>query len=172
MIRENQSFYVSKLQSSDVIRQPEGYMMKKPCGVWWRDKLAGLCWRLLHKLSAVEQYFFHEKIYTYTPSVQKEITGRLMEGINEVFYMRHKIEDYCIVMGAEDFAELMSSDPIRQTMTFSTERIGYQDRSGYRLDYQGLPVHVVPNVGGAAVFPKIIVEKVVQKPSPEVFGDA
>jgi hypothetical protein len=163
MIRENQRFHVSRLLRDTVLRQPEGYKMKKSTGIWWRDKLAAMCWRLLHKLSAVEQYFFHEKIYTYTPSVQKEITGRIMEGINEVFYRGNNIEDYCIVMGAEDFAELMSSDPIRQTMTFSTEQLRYQDSSGYRLDYHGLPVHVVPNVGGAAVFPKVIVEKVVRK---------
>ena len=163
MIQANQRLAIATISSTSFFRQPEGYRMRASTGIWWRDKLASWCWTLLHKLRAIEPYGFHENVYTYTPSQQKEITSRLMEGIDQVFRRGGDIADYCIVLGGNDFSEMMNSEAIRNMVTLATSEVRYQTRDGYRLEYRGLPVHVVPNVSGAAVFPKVIVEKVVPK---------
>jgi hypothetical protein len=66
-----------------------------------------------------------------------------------------------MVMGAQDFMELMDSEAIRHHMTFSMQEVHYQKPGGYKLKYAGLPVHVVPGLGGHAIIPKVIVEKIV-----------
>lgn len=158
MIRENQRLFISKLDVATLFRQPDGYRMKTSTGSWWRDKLASWCWKLLHRLRAVEQYGFSEKMYTYTPAMQQEITKRLMEGINEIFRRDGDPDDYCLVLGAEDFSEMLDSEAIRNNMTIATSDIHYV-RNGYKMSFRGLPVHVVPGVSGTAVIPKVIVEK-------------
>ena len=167
MIQANQRLAIAKISSTSFFRQPEGYRMRSSTGVWWRDKLASWCWTLLHKLRAIEPYGFNEKVYTYTTSQQQEITNRLMEGIDQVFQSGADIADYCIVLGGDDFSEMMNSEALRNMVTLSTNEIPYRTRGGYCLEYRGLPVHVVPNVRGAAVFPKVIVEKVVPKKSDD-----
>lgn len=159
MIRENQRLYIVNTDATSVLRQPDGYCLRSSTNIWWRDKLASWCWDLMHKLRALEPYSFSETIYTYTPSQQKEITDRLMEGIDLVFRRGEDIENYCIVLGDDDFSEMMQSPPMSRMMTFATTNIRYQNSHGHRLEYYGLPVHVIPNISGAALIPKVIVEK-------------
>jgi hypothetical protein len=160
MIKANQRIAIMNLKASNIVRRPEGYIMRRSGLSWWRGKLASWCWRLLHKLRAVEQYWYTETVYVYELAHQKQITERFMSGIDEVFKRGHDVNDYCMVMGAADFSEMLQSEPLRQHMILATQEINYQ-RDGYRMRFMGLPIHVVPGIEGMAVFPKVIVEKIV-----------
>ena len=164
MMQPGDAIRISRLDTRSYTLYPEGYRMKRPTKGWWRGKLAAWCWRMLHRLNAVEQFAYTEKVYRYTKDHQEDITKRFISGMNQILRRGDDPEDYCFVLGAEDFAEMMDSEPIRQMLMFSMQEIRYQNGSGYRASYHGIPVHVVPGVGGMAAIPKVIVEKHV---SPE-----
>ena len=164
MMQPGDAIWISKLDTRSYTLCPEGYRMKRPTKGWWRGKLAAWCWRMLHRLNAVEQFAYTEKVYRYTKDHQEDITKRFISGMNQILRRGDDPEDYCFVLGAEDFAEMMDSEPVRQMLMFSMQEIRYQNGNGYRANYQNLPVHVVPGVVGTAAIPKVIVEKHV---SPE-----
>jgi hypothetical protein len=148
------------LVTRKLFRQPEGYRRKKPSGIWWRDKLSSWCWKLLHRLRTVEQFGFTEKVYDYGPAEQGKVTERIVKAINELYKGDAKPDDYCIVMGAIDFRDLMG-DPViirEGYYTVPAGEIGYSTR-GYRGRFMDLPVHVVANLSGVALIPRVLIER-------------
>jgi hypothetical protein len=140
-----------------VWNRPEGWRMKSALKGWWRNKLAALCWHILHKLHAVEAFQYSEKIYRYGDTEQGKVTDLILKSVDAVLRHRGVPEDYCIVLGAKEFSELMRDMPIHEGFTVPAGRI-CRANNVYRDEFRGLPVHVVPHLSGVAVLPKVIVE--------------
>lgn len=140
-------------------RQPEGYRVKCEIKSWWRSRVARWCWRLLHKLNAVEQYGFYETVYSYGPAEQDAVGSMIERGILELIDQGRNVEDYSIVLGAQDFAELVKGFTPQDLITVPSSRLTFRGRGSYRAEFRGLPVHVVPNLSGLAILPKVIIEQ-------------
>jgi hypothetical protein len=141
-----------------VWNRPEGWWMKSALKGWWRNKLAALCWHILHKLHAVEPFRYSEKFYSYGDAEQGSVTELILKSVDSALRHRAVPEDYCIVLGAKEFSELMRDMPIHDHLTVPAGRI-CRVRDGYREEFRGLPVHVVPRLSGVAVLPKVIIEE-------------
>lgn len=150
---------LTPIRETSVRRRPEGYRIKHTTGIWWRDKLGSLLWKLLHKIGALEQYWFNEKIYHYGAEQQGKIADLIEEQILQVIDRHGRVEDHCIVLGGKDFADIMRSYEPFGLITVGAGRMSFGFASGYRCELRGLPVHVVPYLRGVAVLPKVIVEK-------------
>jgi hypothetical protein len=145
--------------SEEIWNKPIGWKMKTPASpIRWRRKAAEMCWHILNKLGAVSQFMYSEKVYTYGIKEQKEITAELFEMVGAILDGNERVEDYCIVLGGKEFGELMGCYESFELVTVPMGDVWYQ-RDGYKARFQGIPIHVVPSVSGAAAIPKVIVEK-------------
>lgn len=154
----------AQLETTEVWNRPEGWKIKStPSPVWWRRKLADLCWKVLFKLDALEQFSYSVKSYTYGKKEQDKLTKHVLENINEVIMSVESqyelINNYCIVIGEEDYMELMGTyESFRYNINVPSGEF-FVGRGGYRTVFCGVPIHVVPYASGIAAIPKVIVEK-------------
>jgi hypothetical protein len=133
---------------------------KKPPRFAW---LARFCWWALHKLKALEPFFESTKIYTYTEADQEKVSERVHFAACEILDRELNPEDYAVVMGAHDFAELAQELDMPGYITVTAGEWRKQTYGGYVAHLYGLPVHVVAGLSGAALIPKVIIEKQVRK---------
>src|SRR3989304_50061 len=116
---------------AEVWRRPEGWRMKAKSAGWWRDKVAALCWRILHRLKAVEAFQYTETIYRYGEVEQGVVTDLVKKGICTVLDQGRDPNDYCIVVGAKDFSEIMRDMPVLEGLCVPASSF-YCGQNGYR----------------------------------------
>lgn len=147
-----------RMNTTDVLMQPEGWRVKTALKWWPRRALASLCWYILHKLRAVDQYACTVKTYHYGDVASGKVRELVFESISEVLNRDENPSDYCIVIGGKEFAEIMSDEVCyRSFITVPSGEFSYR-RNGYRTRYLDIPVHVVAGLTGVAAIPKVIVE--------------
>ncbi len=120
--------------------------------------LARLCWKLLHRLGALETFQERIETFTYTEAHQKSIT-ELMGAAYEVSgYHDVPFEDLAYIMGADDFGAVAKRADIAEWGMFTVHGGEFHYRTDYRTDFYGVPVHVVPWLKGIAIVPKVLIE--------------
>lgn len=138
---------------------PEGYKILKPKKFTW---LARALWWGLKKLKALQPYMTEVIIYEYGPVEREKVSQALLAQMD---YMAHSImnyrnleSDFCIIMGGETFFEL-TEIMMLENITLPLNHFYHQDERGYRAEFKGMKVHVVPHVQGMAIIPKVLVER-------------
>ena len=148
-----------RLQTAELFRQPVGYKVRKDCRSWWKNKLSALCWKILIRIGALDQFGYMEKSYHYGEPERKKVSELILKSIDNIWERNEDQEDYCIVIGAKEFQEVMGEYAHDHGyMNVIAGPFGFQ-RGGYRSEIHNLPVHVVAGVSGVALIPKVLVEK-------------
>lgn len=128
-------------------------LRKEPKRFAW---LARLAWKLLHKLNALDIYSEKVTTWHYSKARATELADRIMEMRDDLERYYEDPDRYAVVMGQNDFMELMHAPFMREEMVYIA-RINHCS-SPYRGIVRGLPVHVVPWLAGMAVLPKVVIE--------------
>lgn len=134
----------------------------------WRGWIASKLWSVLHRMGATGIASEKIETLTYGEIEQKRVTDTIFYGIEEV--MSHSEwggspDDFCIVMGGADFAELLHTAPFDMVqMTVPAADAFRANEGGYRAKLSGYPIHIVPWLKGHAILPRVVVEK--RKPTP------
>jgi hypothetical protein len=152
-IQAGQSLHFVRLDNEIVYRETPYMLRKEPKRFAW---LARLCWKLLHRLNALEMYSEKVVRWTYTKEAQETLTKMVMKMGDFLWEAADDPERYVVVCGAEDFHEALRSPEMRHEMVFSIGPFG-SDRP-YRRMFN-MDVHVVPYLSGIAVIPRVVVEK-------------
>ena len=135
--------------------KPPGYKLLKPKRLHW---LARVLWWGLHKINALEPYLETVEIHTYGEPKQSKLDHAILAHLDHIMCRGHDPKDYAIIIGAEQFAEL-TGILFRENHTVPSGRFCFQCPDGYRAEFVGLPVHVVPYMDGIALVPKVLIEK-------------
>jgi hypothetical protein len=109
------------------------------------QRLQRWAWRFLHWRGALRQAFDETVSYTQHVINTDDVMRRLMEQRRGLFDYGQEPRE--LLIGAEDFAELMSQPQIHNYMDFGAEYV-----SGRRI--MGLKVRVIPWMRGMLVMPK------------------
>lgn len=117
--------------------------------------LADVCWRLLHKLNALEMHSEKVTTWSYTEADQKKLTAMIMTMRDELHRFFEDPDEWVVVVGAHDFQETMRSPTILDHVVFSAGPI-HSDNPYLR--FMGIDVHVVPWLQGMAVLPRVVIE--------------
>lgn len=140
-------------------REVEGYRCYiGPTGSrlrWW---LARKAWQWLQDSGALVPYLTTDEVYEFSDSAQKEILGRTEEAVRAVLERGERLEDYALLVGAADFRDLTGA-VFEDHYSFRMEHTSGFVAGGYRAAFRGVMVHVVPNMAGVVVVPKVAVEK-------------
>lgn len=117
-----------------------------------------LCWWFLNKRKALKPRRVCYSVLKFTPAEAKRIDEALKE---HIYRMREHLdlepEKWAIILGGAEFRELTD---ITLSHPFMFALGDIRDvRNRYRHSFMGLPVHVVPGMTGAAVIPRIAVER-------------
>lgn len=156
-------YFVTTNEALRYVRRPGYRVLNNKTGPWLRRFLIRKMWSWLHNCGALEQYFTEHETYEFTRDQQREILDRVMVNIRAVYERGEDISEHAILCGAKDFMEITSAAvtqhmPIQTTVSLDTAR---QTTEGfvYRGRHQGLLVHVVPNMEGIILVPKVAIEK-------------
>jgi hypothetical protein len=142
----------------EMLVQPTPYRIYQRPKKWaW---LAGLCWKFLHKVGALEMFSEKVQTWTYRDIDKKALTEHILRMQDELYRYGRNPEDYVLVMGGADFQELVGSPTFREgVMCFSTDAI----HTPYRKFY-GVDIHVIGHLRGTAMIPRALVEREVSAP--------
>jgi hypothetical protein len=153
-IHANQTIHFAGLDN-EILYRPTPYMLRKePKRFAW---LARACWKLLHRLNALEMYSEKVQTWTYTEAAQETLTKMVMMMRESLWEASEHPDRWVVVCGAKDFHEAVNAPEFRDAMTFSVGPFG---RSIPYRQMFNMDVHVVPHLTGIAVIPRAIVEKV------------
>jgi hypothetical protein len=152
-IQENRKVHFMRLNRFDMIKPTPYKLKKEPKRHKW---LANICWKLLHRLGALEMYSETVTTWTYTPEAKKALTDLVWSIREELEMYFEEPERYVVVCGAYDFQEAVHSPTFRDSMIFSVGPFG-TDRP-YRRMFN-IDVHVVPWLQGVAVLPRAVIER-------------
>jgi hypothetical protein len=123
--------------------------------------VARAAWWVLHKLGALSPYMESVRRWDYVPHEQKALHEAMLAAMPEdleYIYNRKAV----FIMGGQTFSELVNAPAFRDVMRFDTGPFGM---AGGRHDLYGghrmfdVPIHIVPNMTGMALVPRVIVEK-------------
>ena len=113
-------------------------------------------WWALKKLGVLEPYFETLRTWNYVPHDQSD----LMEAVAKAYGERL---DYVadgeavFIMGGSTFAELSGAPAFQNMMAFDAGPFGRHDSYGGRRIFN-IPIHVVPNMTGMALVPRVLIE--------------
>lgn len=126
--------------------------------------LARGAWWLLKKLNALEPYMETVRRWEYVPHKQDALHEAMLKAIDyDIEYIARG--EAVFIIGGETFSELVDSPAFRDNMRFSTGPFMARDAYGGRRMYD-IPIHVVSNMTGIAVVPRVLVEER-RAPSPK-----
>lgn len=108
----------------------------------WLQRLA---WRFLHWRGAMKQAYEPKVIYSRHVIDADDFIRRLLKQKSALMEGFHR-QGQRLIIGSEDYFELMGQPSIRHHFTFAAE-------AGYRNKVLGLTVEVVPWMRGAVVMP-------------------
>ncbi len=134
------------LDSKEVLRLvPDAYRVREERPAVWLQRLC--CW-VLHKLGAVHD--FPEMQYTRIDVDKGAFMDRIFKQKISLDYVYHYKPERLLI-GAEDYQELMGGPEIRSMLTFDAG-INVRDRNYTHV--MGLRVTVVPWMRGLLVMPR------------------
>lgn len=139
----------------DILKERQGYEYRPKRQKW----LAKLCWFILNKLKAVHPHFGEVIRYTFHEYQQEKLTKLVFECLRERNFRDHEnIDDYAFLIGREDFVALVREDEniLTQFIKLGPFPAG---PLGYEGQIFGIMVHVVNNLSGFAIVPKVAIEK-------------
>lgn len=128
-------------------------LRKEPKRFAW---LARLCWKMLHKLNALEMFSEKVERWTYTQAAQEALTKKVMTMSEALWEASENPEKFVVICGALDFAEAAHTPEFRDALMFSIGPFGSE--KPYRRMFN-MDVHVVPYLKGVAVVPRVVIEK-------------
>lgn len=118
--------------------------------------LARAAWWLLQKLNALEMHMETVSTWTYVPHAQAPLHDAMLKAIDG--NLRYVADGKAVfIIGAADFSELAGAPAFREMMRFHTGPFGINDPYMGRRIFD-IPIHVVPNMTGMAVVPRVIIE--------------
>lgn len=133
-------------------------------GYHFLSEKAGWFARFLHarlkKWGLLEPYMITVTRWTFYPEAReaKPLMDRILDAVDQYDMLRVMDGEAVIIMGTKDFRELAGCPEIRNYMCFDVGPVGVNDSyRGRRV--AGIPIHVIPNVEGFAVVPKVLVER-------------
>ena len=135
--------------------RPTGFRLLKPKRLRW---LAHSLWWILQKIDALEPYLQTIEIHTYGEPEQRKLDQAISCHINHIMECGHDPQNYPIIIGAEQFDEL-TGILFRENHMVPSGRFRFQNPDGYKAEFYGLPVHVIPYMDGTALVPKVVIEK-------------
>jgi len=144
------------LQDIRVEREAPGYHFLSEKAGWF----ARFLHRRLEKWGLLEPYMITEQQWTFYPEAReaKSLMDRILDAVDQYDILRIMDDEALIIMGTKDFRELAGCPEIRNYMRFDVGPVGVNDPyRGRRI--AGIPIHVIPNVEGFAVIPKVLVER-------------
>lgn len=124
------------------------------------DKKAGViaraAWWVLNKLKALEPFYEKVQRWEYVPHKQAALHEAMLAAIDHdlrFVYERKAV----FIIGGKTFSELVGAPAFRERMMFMTGEffMGSNPYAGQMFD---IPIHVVPNMVGMAVVPRVIIE--------------
>ena len=135
------------------------YMLAKQPRMKRTGWLARLCWKVLHRIGALEPYSERIEIYTFDSCIQERITDRVMFAAEAILERGERPENYAVVMGEVELREVWKEMELNQSfVTMQTKEYRYQDSYRGRT-VMGLNVHAVAGLIGVALIPKVLIEK-------------
>lgn len=118
--------------------------------------LARAAWWLLNKLKALEPYFETVRTWTYVPHEQAPLHEAMLKAVD--YDLRYVADDKAVfIIGGATFSELVGAPAFQEQMRFSTGPFGMNDPYRGRRMFD-IPIHVVPNMTGMAIVPRVIIE--------------
>lgn len=134
------------------------YMLAKEPRVKRTGWLARMCWRVLHKIGALEVYQERIETYTFDSCIQERITDRVLFAAEAILERDGRPDDYAVVMGEDELRNAWSE--MEMDGGFVTMRTLDYRHTGYRGNSaMGLNVHAVAGLAGVALIPKVLIEK-------------
>lgn len=126
----------------------------------FRGKLSRWLWWGLQRLGAIHEREFHAKTFHYTKFHERSVFDLMRKEIDTVVNPRRDrlgLDDYCFVLGDEEFSSLVSFVQKNQQMYAIRERmdINVSIAHGGKVTVYGLDVHIVPYFSGTAILPKV-----------------
>lgn len=152
-IEPGQKVHFARRDRSFFLRETPYMLRKEPQRHAW---LARLCWKLLHRLKALEMYSETVETFTYTKEDQKTLTKMVMSIGDFLWDADDDPERYVVICGAMDFQEAIRSPEIHREMAFQIGPFGSD--LPYRRIFN-MDVHVVPYMSGVAIVPRVVIEK-------------
>jgi hypothetical protein len=118
--------------------------------------LARCAWWLLGKLKALDPYYESVRSWTYVPHEQAALHEAMLKAVD--YDLRYIYEGKAVfIVGGATFSELVGAPAFRDQMRFVTGPFSLDD--GYRGRRMfDIPIHVVPNMTGFAVVPRVVIE--------------
>lgn len=135
-----------------VERKETAYMLFDAKAGW----LARMAWKLLKKLNALTPYMESVRRWEYVPHKQGALHEAMLKAVD--YDLRYVYDGKAaFIIGGATFSELVNAPAFRDQMTFMTGPFGMDD--GYRGRRMfDIPIHVVPNMVGMAVVPRVLIE--------------
>ncbi|KQZ49761.1 hypothetical protein ASD54_12555 [Rhizobium sp. Root149] len=152
MIKPNTTLRFMRREQHTVYKETPYKLRKDIRRFGW---LADLCWRLLHKLNALEMYSEKVTTWRYSEVQQRKLTEMVMTMREELFEYFEDPDNWVVVVGAYDFQEVMQSPMLMSHTVFEAGPIASKPHY-FRL--VGVDVHVVPWLRGMAVLPRVVIE--------------
>lgn len=147
--RQMVEFYeVPRLEFQDVV-QPHNYTFR-PTGKAGRKTKQQRAFDYLKRSGALRQAIQRVKMaVTQRRIVPADFMGKLYQQRSDLF-RDFNLEGRTLLIGAQDYAEMMSSEPFQASVPFQTEFMR-EDRGKIRVC--GLTVQVIPWMRGLLVMP-------------------
>lgn len=164
-IRPEQRVQFARLDRDIFLRETPYMLRKEPKRHAW---LSRLCWKILHRLNALEMYSETVETFNYTKEDQKTLTKMVMSIGDFLWEAADDPERYVVICGAMEFQEAIRSPELHHALAFQIGPFG--TNRPYRRMFN-MDVHVVPYLSGIAVVPRVVIEKQA-KVAPEGLVDA
>lgn len=147
----------SVLNTEYVFHNPAGYKMEVSQKLgWFKRKFAGFARRWLKNNGCLEQYALKTPVYTWGKDQEEQIFPKVQNGIERIVCRDEDPDNYALVCGAKTFSDLTEAPLINyHAAIFNGPKVTY----GYKGMVYGLPVHVVPELEGVALIPKVVIER-------------
>jgi uncharacterized protein YcgL (UPF0745 family) len=144
------TFVITSRKHRKILDEPK-YEYKPQKYKW----LADICWKILHKISAIKTHLYGEtyEVFKFTELEQKRLDDFIfknVKNINDICSM-YNPEQLIIYIGQEQFANLMNLDSSKSLYRFD---VTTSLRNGYTGRYYSIPVLVVPWLDGLVILPK------------------
>lgn len=118
--------------------------------------VARAAWWALKRLKALKPYFQIVSKWTYVPHEQAALHEAMLKAVD--YDLRFVADGKAVfIIGGKTFSDLVSAPAFRDQMVFATGPFGMDD--GYRGRRMfDIPIHIIPNMIGMAVVPRVLIE--------------
>lgn len=123
-------------------------------GAGW---IARAAWWVLKKQGALTPFVETIRTWTFEPAAQKPLYDAMIEAAGSD--LPHVVSGNAVfIIGSKNFQDLATAPAFKRVLTFESGPFAINDPYYGRRVFN-IPIHVVPNMVGFALVPKVLIEE-------------